>query len=323
MICLRKKPLLSVIVVVYKMPRQALNTLYSLSTAYQREVDATQYEVIVVENSSEAMLHPGTVTGLNGTFRYIRRPCDSVSPVRAVTEGVSRARGGMVAIMIDGARMVTPGIIASTLRARHIAAQPVIAAPSYHIGKCLQQQAVHAGYGEADEEKLLEQIAWQENGYRLFSIACFSGSAARGFFAPNAESNFIAMSRQLYKTRGGCDPRFDLPGGGLVNLDFYKRYVEMADTQLILLPGEGTFHQFHGGVTTSETASGNRDAFIRTIRDQYETLRGQAYAPPRTSALYFGELRPEVMGMVQASARRLIDGEVVSIYPDDDGVGIT
>lgn len=46
-------PRISFIVVVYKMARQAENSMYSLSPAYQRNVTEADCEVIVVENHSE------------------------------------------------------------------------------------------------------------------------------------------------------------------------------------------------------------------------------------------------------------------------------
>ena len=48
----RRKPAVSVVVVVYNMAREAPRTLYSLSAAYQRDISAEDYEVIVVDNGS-------------------------------------------------------------------------------------------------------------------------------------------------------------------------------------------------------------------------------------------------------------------------------
>ncbi|MBV9065146.1 MAG: glycosyltransferase, partial [Methylobacteriaceae bacterium] len=46
------RPQISVIVVVYNIPREAPRTLYSLSAAYQQNIAAEDYEVIVVDNGS-------------------------------------------------------------------------------------------------------------------------------------------------------------------------------------------------------------------------------------------------------------------------------
>ena len=46
---------------------------------------------------------------------------------------------------------------------------------------------------------------------------------------------------------GGYDERFDQEGGGFLNMDTYIRACEMPDSELVMLLGEGTFHQLHGG----------------------------------------------------------------------------
>lgn len=43
-------PLLSVVVITHNMRREAERTLLSLSTAYQKGVEASEYEVIVIDN---------------------------------------------------------------------------------------------------------------------------------------------------------------------------------------------------------------------------------------------------------------------------------
>ena len=52
----RATPRLTIVLVVYKMDKQAEKTLFSLSPAYQRDVEESDYEVIVVENNSDEML---------------------------------------------------------------------------------------------------------------------------------------------------------------------------------------------------------------------------------------------------------------------------
>ena len=69
----RIPPKISVVVVVYDMPRQAMNTLYTLSRAYQRDVDDVAYEVLVVENLSRRNLRARKVHALGPEFRYLPR----------------------------------------------------------------------------------------------------------------------------------------------------------------------------------------------------------------------------------------------------------
>ncbi len=80
--------------------------------------------------------------------------------------------------------------------------------------------------------RLLEQIAWPSDGYRLFDIACLSGSCAGGFFAPFAESNCLCLPKGHFERLGGFDPAFVSAGGGYVNLDFYRRVCELPDSEV-------------------------------------------------------------------------------------------
>ena len=58
-----RRPRISLVLVVYKMPLQARNTIRSLLPEYQRGCDAADYEVIVVENRSSELLDPGFIEG--------------------------------------------------------------------------------------------------------------------------------------------------------------------------------------------------------------------------------------------------------------------
>jgi hypothetical protein len=148
----------------------------------------------------------------------------------------------------------------------------------------------------------MASIGWPDDGYRLFEIACFSGSCAPGFFLPNSESNCISIPRDIWEQLGGCDPRFDMRGGGLVNLDLYKRACEYPGVTHVVLAGEGTFHQFHGGVTTGGEAREVRDQFIEAIRAQYAQIRGQEYQSPNTNPVFLGQLPDQVQEFIRLSS---------------------
>jgi glycosyltransferase involved in cell wall biosynthesis len=62
----RWRPQISVVVVVYNIPREAPRTLFSLSAAYQRHINADDYEVVVVDNGSDPPLDPRILAGLKG-----------------------------------------------------------------------------------------------------------------------------------------------------------------------------------------------------------------------------------------------------------------
>jgi len=89
------------ILIVYDMPRQARNTLVSLSAGYQNNVTESDYEVIVVENASKNILGKKAVRACGKNFRYFLRKESSVSPVNAINFGVEKARGPIVSIMFN------------------------------------------------------------------------------------------------------------------------------------------------------------------------------------------------------------------------------
>jgi len=66
------RPQISVVVVLYNIPREAPRTLYSLSAAYQQHIAAEEYEVIVVDNGSTPPFDPAVLDKLRGNFRLIR-----------------------------------------------------------------------------------------------------------------------------------------------------------------------------------------------------------------------------------------------------------
>lgn len=296
----RPKPKLSIVVIVYKMPDQAEKTLLSLSPAYQQGVREQDYEVIVVENHSDRLLGAARACRHASNVRYYHRQESQRSPVNAINFGAAQARGRYVAIMIDGARMLTPGVVRLTLSAFQADPQAAVSAPGYHIGHKLQQVAVNEGYDEQAEAELLKSIAWPQDGYSLFDIAVLSGSCQGGFFQSNYESNFIAMSTKKWKALGGVDTRYNDFGGGNANLDLYKRLLESPGTAFYMLFGEGSFHQFHGGVTTG-TRKAERDLIYKQLDDQDRALRGDNRAPPNVRPILFGTPHPSVYRFIRHS----------------------
>jgi hypothetical protein len=292
------------------MADQAKNTLLSLMTNYQLTVNSHEYEVIIVENESPRLMDEGFIRTLPENFSYFLRKEEAPTPVHAINFGAAKATGENICIMIDGARMLTPGLIRNTILGHSISGNAVVTVPSYHLGHQIQQEAVKTGYGVNTERALLQSISWPEDGYRLFEIACFSRSSAPGFFLPNSESNSISMSRALWAELGGCETRFNMCGGGFVNLDLYKRVCEFPGIQHVILPGEGTFHQFHGGVTTGGKRGKDRDALMTAIVGQYRVIRGQEYYSPETTPIYLGEIPVQAQQFVQESSQRISELDI-------------
>lgn len=281
-------PSLSVIVVVHDMAREAPRTLLSLSAAYQRDIAADDYEVIVVDNGSRVPLDAREFGGLEGAFRFIRIDPAPASPAHAINRGLAEARGDVLGVMIDGARMVTPGVLHFALAGARLYRRAVVATLGWYLGSDFQSHAALCGYGPADEDALLDSIDWFDEGYRLFDISTPDESSADGFLSgPDGagrifESNALFASRETWQAIGGVDERFVSPGGGLLSFDNYKRLVELPDARLVLLLGEATFHQIHGGIATNAAPDRFRERYAQWAAE-YRAIRGEPFQLARSS----------------------------------------
>ncbi|MCP8462388.1 glycosyltransferase family 2 protein [Pseudomonas sp. ZM23] len=291
-----QKPLLSIIVIAYDMPRQALNTLISLAPDYQEGVSADDYEVILVENRSRRNMDAEAISRLPGNFRYFLRDEPGVSPAPAINFAIGQARGRFIGLMIDGARMVTPGVVRYALMALRMDPGALVAVPGYHLGEDEQQYHLARGYSEEKEQALLAGIDWRNNGYRLFEISCWSGANPKGFFQPFMECNCLFMAAELLAEIGNADERFDMPGGGALNLYIYGALAWHPRTQLYVLAGEGSFHQLHGGVTTSQVEG--RAKILEQQKAQLHELLGRRYRSPT--------VEPILLGKIKAPAQRYL-----------------
>lgn len=300
-------PQISIVLIVYDMPAQAKNTALSLMTDYQLGVSSEDYEVLIVENRSDNLMSKDFIDGLPANFSYHVRDETQPTPVHAINYGIEKARGESVCVMIDGARLLTPGVVKNMILGHRISPSSVVTVPGYHLGFELQQKAVAKGYGLEREAELMQSIAWPRDGYRLFEIACFSGSCAPGFYLAHSESNCISLPKNIWQDLGGYDVKFDMRGGGVVNLDLYKRACEYPGITHVVLPGEGTFHQFHGGVTTGGEAEAERAKLIESIMQQYEDIRGEKYSSPQTNPIYLGEIPDQAQPFVHFSAVRKLE----------------
>jgi hypothetical protein len=82
-----------------------------------------------------------------------------------------------------------------------------------------------------------------------------------------------------------------------VNLDFHRRACAAAAPVVHLL-GEGTFHQFHGGVATNVPAA--RHPFAG-FHEEYVRLRGEPFAPPTALPVVIGTLPPQAIPFLERS----------------------
>jgi glycosyltransferase involved in cell wall biosynthesis len=279
---------LSVIVVVFDMSREAPRTLLSLSASYQRGIASEDYEVLVIDNGSSPPFDANELSSLTGNFRLIRVQEPRDSPAGAVNSALSQAQGELICVMIDGARIATPGLLAAALHADQAHAGAVISPLGWHLGFDVQADLLGRGHGRTDEDALLARIRWPSDGYRLFEIGVLDESNEHWQTRREiAESNALFLRRTAWQELGGLDARFASPGGGLINHDTFARAVEAADGRVVLLLGEGTFHQIHGGFTTNAVGH-ERKRRMRAIYREYAQIRGKSYAATSISPICHG-----------------------------------
>ncbi|MFN2168760.1 MAG: glycosyltransferase family A protein, partial [Anaerolineae bacterium] len=266
---------LSIVLIAYDMQREVPRTLQSLLPCYQRGGDELPYEVILIDNGSPQPLQvdPAALPGLN--LRQLRIEDGSPSPAQAINRGIAMARGEVVCVMVDGAHLLTPGTLQWAMRCFAAFDNPVVATRYFYLGPMEQPEAIQRGYTKGVEDELLAQIQWPDDGYRLFEIGTplRHGADKITWFNRMFESNCLFLRKSLLEAVGGADERFDLPGGGFVNLDLYKRAADTPGANLVQLVGEGSFHQLHGGTTTN-SGKDEREARLEAFRDQYQSLRG-------------------------------------------------
>jgi hypothetical protein len=293
---MKKKPLISVIVVFFNMAREAPRTLFSLSSGYQQGASAEDYEVIAVDCGSETPLGMDQVSKYGSNFRLIRTD-PAPSPARAINKAAREAQGHYLTICIDGARIWSPGIIAETCTIIRDRPDSVIATPAFHLGHEMQNISISRGYNQEVEDRLLQEIGWETDGYRLFQISSLDGSSQNGWFLPLQESNCITVPASLFNRVEGYDERFSSPGGGLVNLDFFDK-VCRENRLIYILTSEGTFHQFHGGVSTNIPLEQHP---WKIFCDEYEQLFSREYVVPDYCPVFWGLPRAEAGWMLQYS----------------------
>jgi cephalosporin hydroxylase len=282
---------LSVVVVMYNMRREAERTLHALSRAYQEGIDDITYEVIVLENGSDESEKLGEdfVASFGPEFRYVDLgPEAAPSPVGALNRGIKLGRGRAFALMIDGAHILTPGVLHFGLAGLRTYAPAIVATQQWYVGPGQQGDAMDNGYDQAYEDRLLAEIDWPTAGYRLFEIGHFIGD--RDWLDGLWESNCMFASRELLQQVGGFDESFTVAGGGYANLELYERLGCTPDVTVATILGEGSFHQVHGGTTTNQPDATERRSRVHGYSEEYADLRGRRFRGPGKPIHYVGRI---------------------------------
>ena len=259
---------LSIVICAYNIPKQIVRTLMSCTPNYQK-APAGSIEVIIVDNGSTP---PVNLAHLKKRFPIVKKVIrveGKPSPVFGLNQGIKQARFDHVAVMIDGAHILSPGIFNNSESIFRLFASPVICIPQYLLGDYSQNLFQNEDAFE-DEERKLKDIFWPANGYSLFDYATIpSENPARTVFE-NFETNCLITTKEIFETYGGFDERFDEPGAGFANLELFSRLTNPPENQYILLPGEGSFHQNHDGISTGARIEDRQlkvDAYLNKYKE--------------------------------------------------------
>ncbi len=281
-------PDLSILVCAYNMQRELVRTLETLTPRYQRGTGSLRWEVIVLDNGSDCPVEKN----LGQLFPHVKVVYPEQvhgSPAKAINAAMALARVPLLGLLIDGARMASPGIIRLAHEAWRIDPNKAVGTLAFHLGPDVQQRSVPEGYDAEQEDRLLGSVHWREDGYRLFDISVLALSSAAGWSGPIAESNAVFLDRRVWHALGGLEERFQFPGGGYVNLDFWERAVAYSQHKPWILLGEGTFHQVHGGVSTN-----GPEGVRNQMADDYHRIHGRPYLLPQYLPRFIGEPRRRV-----------------------------
>ena len=287
---IKAKPKISVIINFHNMQREAARSLYSITAQYQRDINPDAYEVIAIDNGSTSRLDERWVQSLGDNFRYIYFDAQFPSPCTALNYGAKQANANKVMLCIDGARILSPGILNFTLSAFRLNENPFIYTLGMHLGDKLQNYSIKEAYNQQAEDELLSTVDWKNNGYELFKISTLAASSKGGYFSPIAESNCFSMNKDDFLSIGGFDENFISAGGGLVNLDIFNKVHENSLFLPILLLGEATFHQFHGGVATNVPMKQHP---LAEMKKEYTRIKGKAFRSFFRTPYYHGYFSKE------------------------------
>jgi glycosyltransferase involved in cell wall biosynthesis len=290
---------ISVVVSAHDLQRELPRTVRSLSPPYQTGLDAARLEIIVVDNGSNVPVDAAWFEGISAEVKILRFPPGNPSPCQAINAGVAAAKGEYISVLIDGARMASPGFLARATTAMLTASDVFVATMGFHLGFETQQISQQNGYCPEVEDRLLDEIAWPEDGYRLFEICARGLSYRHGVLSDFPETTAFMMRRESFARIGGFHEAFRYRGGGLANFEFYDRVLNDGAITPVVLIGEGTFHQVHdgnttrpGGVLRKETEDG--PTIWEAMSREFEAIVGRApLSLPLRKPLLFGRCETE------------------------------
>jgi hypothetical protein len=295
-----RAPVLSIVVNFYNNRREALNTLHSLTRSYQRHAQDIAHEVIALDNGSSQPLADADVRAFGPEFEYRFVQTASVSPAPAINAACREAIGERLLVIVDGAHILSPGVLHLAHQAFERFPSPFAVTVPFHLGPKIQNESVPEGYNQQVEDQLLASSGWKDNGYRLYSIAGAFADDSGGWYGQLFESGCFAIRKSEFLRLGGFDEAFTSPGGGLTSLDFFQRALLTKGMDYVILLGEGTFHQVHGGVATNASLA---DHPWKRFHREYLRIRGHRYMRVPRKPKYLGTVPPEAAAIADFSRK--------------------
>jgi len=238
-------PELSIVVCLRECSRQAQNALFSLSTQFQKNVAASDYEVLVVETASPDELGEAAALSHGENFRYLRRGLAIDWRARSLELGVGESRAPYLGLLLDGAQIVSERAIEHALLARRGDERSLLVVPSYRL-----------------DEGALDGVDWRAGAYELFAKASFGPANFNGFLGPLLGASCLFVPAETYRAAGGAPAGLERPGGGPLSLALYTNLSRVPGTRLVVLAGEGAFRQPHPDVAGLSAIETNLHAIL-------------------------------------------------------------
>lgn len=257
---------LSIVIGAYELKHQIKKTIVSVLGAI-REASIKDVEVVIADNSKRNNVR-NALEEAKERVTVVECGMDDAPIHAAINKVAENTTGEYLCIMIDGARIWSPGVVRKWERIK--STNTVVHVPNYQLGKSHQMYKEQTGYNHEAEERILETIGWPIIKTR--QLIEHSWCEVHAGCGPKIfESNCLFVSRTLWDAVGGFDTAFRRKDGGFASADLLNRLITEGGN-LRIISTEGTFHQLHDGSTTTNPDQTRRAVKEMTI--EYKGIRG-------------------------------------------------
>lgn len=259
---------LSIVVIFYDMEECYEDTLLTMSREFQVGIEDVSYEVIAIDNNSPVPLDEGAVERFGPEFKLVRYETEGRSPVEAINYGLSICTGEYVAVVVDGARMLSNGVIAKTLSEAKRYPRACVYTQAFNLAtySCAPEEAFNV------ELKMKKQTGWPGDSKSIISkgILCDSyGPTLQGKIP--TEFTWYVVKRSFMDSVGRYNENFKSHGGGLMNQELVIRMVKH-NPQFVFVQDEYSIHQYHNRYKPKGT--------MQVYFDEFEQVTGRAWQQP-------------------------------------------